>query len=343
MLRTTTAVLALALCSAVGANAQTQTLVINSFGGVYEQTHRKCIIEPFEKATGASVKVVTAYSADAFAQLRAQKAAPQFDILHFSGGQEIVGAAEGLLAPIDAAKVPALADVYDIAKKNLAKGEGPAYQIAAIGLIVNTKSLPNAPTSWNDILDPKLGEHTALTDMSNSYGMLAFLMLNQVRGGTLDNIQPGLDAVKAMLKAGATVMKTSPEIQQAFAQGEAWVAPYASDYAFTLKKANMPAKFVQGKEGTPASFITVNVVAGRPNADLAHKFVNQTMTAEAQACFAEAMRYSPTNAKAKVSDDAAADIAYGEKAIAGMIRFDPPTIEKNRAAWVDAWNKAIAK
>ncbi|MEJ1158175.1 ABC transporter substrate-binding protein [Prosthecomicrobium sp. N25] len=323
--------------------AQSNTLVINSFGGAYEQAHRKCVIEPFEKTTGASVKIVTAYSADAFAQVRAQKAAPQFDVIHFSGGQEIVAASEGLISPLDPAKVPNLANLYDFAKKNVAKGEGPAYSIAAIGLVVNSKKVPKEPTSWKNLMDPSFGDHVVLTDISNGYGMLGFLQLNAVMGGNLDNIQPGLDAVKTLLKAGAVVVKTSPEIQQAFAQNDAWIAPYASDYAFTLKKANMPAKFIQAKEGTPASFITANLVANRPNGDLASKFIDMTISAEAQGCFAEALRYTPTNAKVKVSDEVAADIAYGEKAASGLLRFDPTVIEAKRASWVEAWNKAIAK
>ena len=48
-----------------------ETLTINSFGGAYEEAHRACVIDPFTAATGADVSIVTAYSADAFAQLRA--------------------------------------------------------------------------------------------------------------------------------------------------------------------------------------------------------------------------------------------------------------------------------
>jgi putative spermidine/putrescine transport system substrate-binding protein len=251
--------------SAAAAQAQDKTLTINSFGGAYEEAHRKCVIGPFEQETGAKVQIVTAYSADAFAQLRAQKDAPQFDVIHFSGGQEIVGAAEGLLAPIDAAKLANAADLYDFAKANLAKGEGPAYSIAAIGLVYNSEKAPKAPASWKDLLDPAVGEHLVLTDISNGYGMLGFLMLNQVQGGDLNNIQPGLDTVKKLIDDGAVVVAKSPEIQQEFAQNDAWIAPYASDYAFTLRKAGLPAKFVQGAEGTPASYITANLVANRPN------------------------------------------------------------------------------
>jgi len=333
-----------ALAIAAGsAAAQGKTLVINSFGGAYEDAHKKCVITPFEQENGATVQIVTAYSADAFAQLRAQKAAPQYDVIHFSGGQEIVAAKEGLLSPIDASKLTNAADLYDFAKANMAAGEGPAYSIAAIGLVYNSDKLAEAPSSWQALFDPAVGEHLVLTDISNGYGMLGFLMINQVKGGDLNNIQPGLDAVKELLQGGAVIVSKSPEIQQEFAQNDAWIAPYASDYAFTLRAAGLPAKFVQGEEGTPASYITANLVAGRPNEELALKFIDKTISAEAQACFAEALRYTPTNSKTELADEVAADVAYGEEGVKSLIRFDPSTIEANRAAWVEAWNKAIAR
>lgn len=340
-----TSVLALGAAALLSgtALAQDNTLVINSFGGAYEEAHRKCVITPFEEATGATVQIVTAYSADAFAQLRAQARAPQFDVIHFSGGQEIVGAQEGLLAPIDEASLSNAADLYDFAKTNLAAGEGPAYSIAAIGLVYNTEEVDPAPTSWTDLLKPEYSERLVLTDISNGYGMLGFLMINRVQGGDLDDIQPGLDAVAELLDAGAVVVSTSPELQQEFAQNGAWIAPYASDYAFTLRKAGLPAAFVQGAEGTPASFITANLVANRPNQELALQFIDMTISKAAQECFAEALRYTPTNAAAELSDEVAADLAYGEEATGKLLRFDPTVIEANRSDWVDRWNRTIAR
>ncbi len=339
---------AIPLLSAValvaGATAvSAQSITINSFGGAYEEAHRACIIDPFTEATGADVQIVTAYSADAFAQLRAQKEAPQFDVIHFSGGQEIVGAQEGLLAPIDPASLENADDLYDFAKENLAAGEGPAYSIASIGLLYNTETAPQAPTAWKDLVGGVYGDRLVLTDIANGYGMLGFLMINQVSGGSIDNIQPGLDAVAGLLDDGALIVNTSPEIQQEFAQNDAVIAAYASDYAYTLRKAGLPVKFVQGVEGTPASFITVNLVAGRVNEELALKFIDISISKEAQECFANALRYTPTNATVELSEEVAADVAYGPEAVAGLIRFDPITIEANRSAWVDAWNRTIAR
>lgn len=328
---------------ALAVPALAQEITINSFGGAYEEAHRKCVIDPFTAATGAKVNIVTAYSADAFAQLRAQKDAPQYDVIHFSGGQEIVAASEGLLIPVTEELVPSLADVYDFAKAGVANGEGPAYQIAAVGLVYAADKVPSEPTKWADLTKPEYAEHLVLTNITNGYGMIGLLMLNQISGGTLDDIQPGLDAVGKLLDAGAVVVSTSPEIQAEFVQNDAWIAPYASDYAYTLKAAGLNVKFVQGGEGTPASFITTNLVAGRDNVELAAKFVDRSLSPEAQACFSEALRYTPTNAKTVLSDEVAADVVYGADATKGLMRFDPKVIEANRSAWTEAFAKTIAR
>jgi putative spermidine/putrescine transport system substrate-binding protein len=326
-----------------GTAAGAQTLTINSFGGAYEEAHRECIIAPFEEATGATVQIVTAYSADAFAQLRAQRDAPQFDVIHFSGGQEIVAAQEGLLAPIDPADLSNAADLVASATPNLEGGEGPAYSIVTMGLVHNAEALTEAPDSWADLANPEWYPRLVLTDMSNTYGMQGFLMLNQVAGGSLEDIQPGLDLVAEMLEGGAVVVSTSPEILQEFAQNDAWIAPYSSDYAFVLRDAGLPVGFAQGAEGTPGVYITANLVAGRPNPELALQLIDRSISPEAQVCFAERMRYAPTNLRAELEGEVGEDTPFGEEALSGLIRFDPEVIEERRSEWVDAWNRTIAR
>lgn len=317
-------------------------LVINSFGGAYEQIHRKLVIEPFAKKYDVDVQVVTAYSADALAQLRAQKAAPQFDVIHISGGQEVVAAREGLIAPIKLEELTNGKDMYPFAVEGLARGEGPVYSVAALGLLYNKTKAPKVPSKWADIFDPAFKDHVVLTDVSNSYGLLGLLMINKAKGGDLNNIQPGLDAVKSILPT-SVIVATSPELQQNFAQNDAWLAPYAQDYAYTLRKAGLPIEFVQGAEGTPAVYITANLVANRPNMELAKKFIDFSLSPEVQEGWAKELRYSPTNKATKLDEALAKEVVYGEKAVSGLLRFDPVTVDANRAAWVDAWKKLIAR
>lgn len=320
-----------------------EVLRINSFGGVYEETHQRLVIKPFEEQNNVRVEVVTLYSADTLAQLRAQKDAPQFDVVHFSGGQEIVAAREGLLIPIAKEDLTNYDQLYPFATKGIEQGIGPAYVVVANGLIINTEKVEKAPSSWAEFLAGGHGEEVTLTDLSNTYGLQALLMMNQVSGGTLENIQPGLDAARKLLDEGAQIVASAPEIQQAFAQGATAIAPYAQEYAYTLRAAGLPVGFVAPSDGSPVSYFTISAVAGRENGELAKKFIDFSLSAEVQAGWAEAMRYSPTNKEATLSDEVAKDVIHGEEAMNQTVRFDPEVINANRPAWVEAWNRMIAK
>ena len=331
-----------ALAFAHSALAQ-ETLVINSFGGSYEETYRKLVITPFEEMYNVKVEVVTAYSADALAQLRAQKDNPQFDVVHFSGGLEHAAAAEDLLDAIKPEELSNYDQMYGFAVAGIGEGIGPTYSTAVIGLLYNTDEAKPAPTSWKDLGNEAYANHVLITDAaSNTYGLLGFLMMNQVAGGSLDDIEPGLAFVKGLLPT-STVVSKSPEIQQNFAQGNAWIAPYAQDYAHTLTKAGLPVKFVQPEEGGVLAPITVNLVKGSKKRDLALKFIDFSIRAEASQGWAEALRYTPTNKTVELSGDVASEVVYGEEAVAKLVTFDANKIAANRAGWNEAWARAIAK
>lgn len=337
----------LAAVAACGGGAADQTsgtteLVINSFGGDYEKVHREAVIAPFEKEFGVKVRVVNAYSADMLAQLKAQKNNPQFDVVHFSGGQEVVAAREGLIAKIAASDLSNAADLQPVATQGLENGTGPVIQVTPIGIIYRPDKVSPAPTSWKDVLNAKYAKHVAYTDLSNTYGLLGLLSINQALGGSLDNVTPGLDALGTPAKKGdAVVVKTSPEVQQAFAQRDIWLAPYAQDYAETLRKAGVNVQFVLPSEGAAASFITANVVANRPNSDLAKKFVDYELRPDVQAKWAEALRYSPTNTKTQLPANIAAEIVHGDQ-FDKLVVFDSAKIDANRQRWTNEWNQRIA-
>jgi len=335
--------LAAAVTLVAGSAVAQERLVINSFGGAYEEAHRRLVIEPFEKMHNVEIEVVTLYSADALAQLRAQAASPQFDVIHFSGGQEVVAAEEGLLAPIEPSELTNHAALYPFAVEGIEKGQGPVYSFAIAGLIYDTNAYPEAPTSWDALFEAEDGEGVVIADITNTYGLLTLLKLNEVRGGDLSDMTPGLEAISELLDNGAQIVSSSPELQTAFAQGGATLAAYAQDYAFTLQNAGLPVGFAQPVEGSPAFFITANVVANRPNIELAKKFVDFSIRAEAQAGWAEAMRYSPSNREVELPPEVAGALVFGEEAASRVQRFDPDTVNALRPEWTDAWNRAIAR
>ena len=318
-------------------------LVVTSFGGDWEKAFIEAVVKPFEAETGAKVRLVTAYSADALTQLTAAKAKPQFDVVHFSGGQETKAAADGLLAKMSESDLANAADLANVAKSGLAGGEGPVVQISPMGIMYRTDKITTAPTSWKDVLKPEYSKHVALTDLSNSYGLYSLLGVNSALGGDLTNIKPGMDALTGLAKSGnAIVIKTSAEMQQAFSARDIWIAPYSQDYAETLRKASLPVEFVVPSEGATASFITANLVANRPNTELAKKFINAELKPEAQAKLAAALLYSPTNTKTVVPAELATKVLSGDK-LDTLTRYPSDTINTNRAAWTTLWNQGIAR
>lgn len=331
---------AVVLASLQSAWAEEKTLVINSYGGPYEAVQRKVIFEPFEKKYGVKVQVATVYSADMLAQLRAQKAAPQFDVVQFSGGQEIVAAKEELLAPLEASSLPNAANLYPFASEGISKGYGPVALVTVMGLIYNEKTIPQAPKAWKDLWNPAYDGHVVLTDLSNTYGLQSFMMINKISGGSLENWQPGLDQVTKILD-GSTVITSTQEMQQNFAQNDAWIAPFAQDYAYVMRKAGLPVKFVQPEEGGSALYITMNAVKGRPNADLAAKLIDFSLSPEVQVELAREMRYSPTNRLAELPADVAGEVVHGE-GLQQLIRFDPATVAGIAPKMVADWKRTIS-
>ena len=318
-------------------------LVVTSFGGDWEKALIAAVVIPFEAATGAKVKLVTAYSADALAQITAAKDNPQFDVVHFSGGQEITAAAEGLLEPITAADLSNYSDLAEVAVQEMVNGAGPVIQVTPVGLVYRTDKIDTAPTSWTDIFKDEYKGKVALTDFSNTYGVLSMLRVNDALGGNINDASLGLEAIGNLAASNdAVVIATSAELQAAFVNRDIWIAPYAQDYAATLIAAGIPVAFAAPTEGMTASFITASVVAGRENTDLAKLFIDYTLRAEAQATFATLMRYAPVNTATVIPENIASSVLSTEQ-VSNILRYDAGVIAANRPAWTDEWNSRIAR
>src|SRR5512132_2602491 len=118
--RRTSAVVAAGLAAPyVWAQRTEETLVVNSFGGEYQEIIEKAVIQPFEKKFG--VKVVhdaTGTSAQDFAKIRASRGAPGFDVAAaLSPPEVILGAKEGLLEKITDKEVPNLKFTWEKARQ----------------------------------------------------------------------------------------------------------------------------------------------------------------------------------------------------------------------------------
>src|SRR5690606_37790150 len=115
------------------------------------------------------------------------------------------------------------------------------------------------------------------------------------------------------------------------------------EYVYNAQRAGLPVDAITPSDGTAVQFVTLNVVANRPNQDLAKKFVDFSLSVAAQKGFADEMFYSPTIRGVEVSEEAQPVIIDGD-ADADKIRiFDAAMVQERRPEWVDLWNRAVAE
>lgn len=324
-----------------GSSKSDNKLVITSFGGEFEAAQMEHLIKPFEKEFDAKVEVITLYSADALARIKAQKDNPEIDIVQFSGGQEVQAAEEGLIEKINPEIVTNVSDIYEGAL--LDKEYGPATAFSALGLLYNTDKVNEVPTSWETLWEDEYKGKIALTDISNAYGMY-FLIINALlNDGNEENIDPGFNEIVSLLPNTAAVVATSADLGNLFAQEEIMLAPYDSGYAFNYSKQGLPIGFSIPEEGTTASFVNMQIVSGTEQSDLANEFINFALRPEVQQAMVEQTGFSPTNKNVEISDELAEVIPYGEDAINNLIHIDWNPVNKNKDEWNERWSKLITQ
>jgi len=124
------------------------------------------------------------------------------DVVDIGMGRAPGAAEEGLF---EAYKVATWDDIPDSVKD--ADGFWYADYYGALGFWVNTDVQPDVPADWSDLLDPKYNGQVALAGdprLSNQ-AVLSVVAAGLGNGGTLDDVQPGLDFFKELNDAGNLV------------------------------------------------------------------------------------------------------------------------------------------
>lgn len=322
-------------------STEKQKIVVSSFGGDYEAAQMELIVKPFEEEFNAEVEVITLYSADALARIKAQKGNAEIDVVQFSGGQEIQAIKEELVEEIDSSIVENVSELYESAL--LEENYGPAMAFDALGILYNKELVTEVPTSWEDLWKEEYKGNVGVIDISNTFGLQFLAMNSFLNGGDEKNIDPGFENIETLLPHASSIVATTPDLGNLFAQEEIIIAPYDSGYAFNFSKQGQPIGFVIPEEGGMAIFINMQVVSGSKNAELANEFINYSLRPEVQKAFAEKTGFSPTNKNVEISEELAEVIPHGEEVMNSLIKLDWNTVNEQKAEWTERWSKLISQ
>ena len=257
-----------------------ETLVVNSFGGEYQELFEKAIIQPFEKKLG--VKVVhdtTGTSAQDYAKIRASKGAPGFDVAAaLSPPEVLLGSKEGLLEKITEKEVPNVRFTWEKARQSLPP-TGAIHTLQFDSLLWN-KDKVDKPQSWADYWQPdkrygaKIKGHVINYNPANLLSVYALIHAAELGGGSATNMDPAWALLKSQKPFVGVVVTASAEAAPHFESGEVWLSPYWSARAGYYISRGIPYGMTVPKEGVIANIDAASVPVGAKNKKLAYEFIN---------------------------------------------------------------------
>jgi putative spermidine/putrescine transport system substrate-binding protein len=321
------------------ARAETQ-LDVTVNGGTFLDGWRKTVIEPFERANpGVRIRVVEGLTYQSVALLRAQKGNPTVDVIMMDDVAASEAAAEGLVHPLSLDTVPNLQQIYPDFRV-----PGDAYsKIYYVPEVIayNTEMVKTPPTSWQDLWDAKYKGRLAVYNLDGAVGMMFFLIVNQMAGGTIENADPGFAAMRKLKPNVLTYPTQHAQVSQLFTQGDIVIAPWVSDRANTLGQSGAPIAWTMPKEGSVMAEGTLAIANGTKNLDIALRYVNFAIEAGVQADNARTFFVAPVNQKAKLDDTTRRMVPNGAEALKLIRRPDWKSVNQHRAQWIDRWNREI--
>ncbi|MDK2981720.1 MAG: iron(III) transport system substrate-binding protein [Chloroflexota bacterium] len=247
----------------------------------------------FQDQTGIETSYVRLSSGEAVARLEAEADAPTFDV--WWGGPsdgQVEAFTKGLIEPFTPANAAEIPD----ALKDEASGWTGIY-VGALGFCSNQDVLDElgvaAPTSWDDLLDPKLAGNIAIADSRTSgtaYTSLYTLVLLRGEDGAFDYLKQLDSNIFQYTKSGSAPGTMA-------ASGEVAVAIIFSHDCVKFREetgANLVVSFPA--EGTGYEIGAEALIKNAPNPEAAKVWMDWALTPEAQAIAATVKSYQvPTN------------------------------------------------
>jgi putative spermidine/putrescine transport system substrate-binding protein len=328
------------LCAGFSLSTRAEELVVGSFGGSFADNVKACHVAAFEKATGAAVSLKLGNSSQFAAAIRATAGKPDMDVVFIDNSLAVQTNGEKLNETIDRKKLANAADVI-----STAWGKDDSYVVAmvsATALVYNPKLVKTPPTSWLDLFDPAYAGKYAIGDISGTSGLQFLLALNKIKGGTLDNIDPGLEAIKPLAKGSSVLYTQADQLLSLFERGEVVIAPWYPDRAGVAMDKGLSLAVAYPKEGAVGILPAIMIPKGGSKLDLAHKFIDQVLSAEGQGCFSERAYIGAVNQKVKLSEKLQKIVPYGDTLQKAWF-LDPEVVAKNLPNWMRRWQREVAR
>ena len=317
--------------------AQVMTYSDPAFQKFYTQT----VINPFNRQGGLQAQYTPGRSsAEMLGNLRTQKTSPQLDVVIMDTTTAAIACKEGLVEPITAALVPELGEL-DPQAVQTGNGCGPGVTFDHLVIYYDAQAVSPAPASLAVLDDPAWKGKVGLGAPPNIQGLALTAVYNHAATGDWRKADAGFAALRTLAPQVQT-FEPQPDGYTLIQQGVLdFCTGWNARSQFFHDQTGGRIGVMLPKEGTVLQINTINVVKNAPHRDAALAFMRHALSAPAQAAFAEALFYAPTNTRAQVRPDVAARLATSPENRARIVDVDWNEMVRLRDNWTQRWRREV--
>ncbi|WP_236776339.1 MULTISPECIES: ABC transporter substrate-binding protein [Rhizobium/Agrobacterium group] len=326
----------------VADKASSEQLIVNSYGGPYEDIIRSRIIEPFEKEFNVKViyDAVGSASQD-YAKIKATRGRPGFDVVIMTASQSLDGCRDNLLEKFSPQTVP------NIAKLNpeisaIAGACGAVHEVQYLSLLWRKDKLAKAPVSWSAFFNEELKGKVILPTFQNIMAAYLMQIMSVANGGDLmDNVDPGFEAMGRLARQSMGFEQSSSIMENYLREGEVWAMPFWNGRAQLLVDSGLPVDYVRPEEGTIPLVATLNVPIGARNKELAYRFVNFFLEKSSQEAWVTGYNVGSARTDIEVPDAIRARQITTEADLKTLLLPDLSGLAAKLPEWGARWEREV--
>ncbi len=329
--------------------AADRKIKVGTYGGYFEGAFKEFIYPDFTAATGIEVESIGVPTGETWLvqiknAARAKKAPA--DVSMMAGVPRLRGDAQGLFRYFDESKLPNLSNLSDSFQSRNASGQ--LYGCGAVSwyitLCSNTAEIPEAPTSWAEIWDPRNADRLGLLALpSNSY--LLEITAKTFFGGTdlldtKEGIEQAFEKLQEVTPNVRLWYKDEGAFQQALQDGEIPMGQYYHDVTGLAAAEGFPVRSTFPKEGGVVDSGYWVVPQHAEPVEEAHVFIDYICQPAVQASLSRNVGTAPVvdRAMTDLTDDEFAAVSSDIEPIVPKYQ-----IYMDHADWItDRWNEMIS-
>ncbi len=307
------------------------------------------IAKPFEEATGAKVIADrTGSTSEMVAKLRAAGDRAQYDVITLAGVGAVTLGNDGLLAKPDLNQLPNLEQV-DPKFRTGADGHGIGYLLWTGGMIYNTKTFKEPPTSYAQMWDEGFQDRLFLPPATWTDALDTIFATSKMLGGDGTNSEAAFKKLSELRERLLTFGENPTQLVELFRSDALDVGGVYAP-AFFAKELADPATSNMGAtydldEGFFADLMYTIMPKSHPgDDDVVHAFMNYTLDAKVQGAMAEAVLNGPINQRAVMSEAAQKSpfIIKPEQLTEKAVIHDKNFIASVREEWIQKYTQTLS-